>query len=308
MPPMPLVSPLKMRSSLPLKATAVPPGALFYDPFDTGAGTRWTFYQGTRLFNNSTLKLTATNNSGAYAYIRTNWLNITVQADVALAANSWGAGVGARYNPTNGANYQVWMYQSGRLTIEKYSNWFNTWTAVAEKTIPSPGTNFQTLRLSVSNNVLTAYYNGTNMLTYTDPTPNMTAGGICLSIWSSSGKTVAEFDNAVVYDVSKPAITTWLTNIVSLQGSDVTWTVGATGEPVSYYWRMPNGTIRAGTNSFTLTNVQYANRGTYTAIVSNNLGTAQSAAYLAVGTTNILTNCITYNPANVTLAWCLIQM
>ena len=310
LPPMPSMPKMRaMRATAPLAAGA-PAGAFFYDPFNTGANTPWTFYRGTRLFNNSTLKLTATNKSGAYAYIRTNWVNISVQADVALDAGSWGAGVGGRYNPTNGANYQVWMYQSGRLAIEKYSNWFNTWTAVAQTTIPSPGTNYQNLRLSISNDVLVAYYNGTNMLTYTDPTP-WTSGGICLSIWSSSGKTVDNFDNVLVYDPSKPIvsntaprITSGLTNQVGLQGSNITFTVAATGIPTTYYWKLPGGAIKTGTNTYTLTNAQYANKGTYTAIVSNNLGVAQSAAYLAVGTTNILTNCVTYKPANVTLAWC----
>lgn len=300
-------------STMPMK-TSMAPAVSFSDAFNNGYGTRWKFYQGSHQFKNGVLRLNVNKGGGQYAYIRTNWQNVSVQADVAMLTNSFGASIGGRYNVTNGASYQLWIYQSGRLTIEKYNNWFNTWNVLAETSIPSPSTYKQTLRLTIQTNVLTAYLNGEQKLTYTDDSPNMTSGGVCLSLHAPSTSTgmSADFDNVLVHDldvttfgdVVRPTLVSGLTNIIGIQGNDITLSVAVTGTPLSYHWRRPNGSIVPGTNTYTISNAQYANKGTYTVIVTNALGRVSSASYVAVATTNILTNCVTYKPASVTLGWC----
>jgi hypothetical protein len=106
---------------------------------------------------------------------------------------SWGAGVVLRYNPTTGANYSAWLYQSGRMTIERYSDWFNTWQEIASTTVTTPGTNWQTLKLVATNSTLTAWLNGTQRLQVNNTTLSSGRGG--LTFWSSGNPTYAEFDD-----------------------------------------------------------------------------------------------------------------
>ena len=311
MPPMPPVSSAPVRKLMAVKALPkfVPPGAIFYDPFDSGIATPWTFYQGSRAFTNGILRLTVAQNAGMYAYVRTNWTNISVSADVKLGAGSWGAAVGLRYNPTNGANYQLWIYGSGRLTIEKYSNWYNTWTQVAGTTITAPGTTTNNLKLAITNNILTGYLNNTQLLTYTDPTP-FGAGGIDLGVWGGNAACTADFDNVTVYDLAggaivttPPVLLTGLTNVMGLQGQNTTLSVTATGTALVYVWQTPNGTVASTTNTYTITNVQRA--GSIGVSVTNVLGKVSSGAYLSMGTTNILSGCLPpATKSSVTLAWC----
>jgi hypothetical protein len=284
-----------------LRATLA--GPIFYDPFNSGAATPWTFYQGSHLFTTGILRLNAVQNNGAYAYVRTNWTNISVSADIKLGATSYGGAVGLRYNPTNGASYQAWIYSSGRFAIKKYSNWFNTSTEVVGMSIAAPGTNVNNIKLSVTNNILAAYLNNTLLLTYTDTSSPFTSGGISLSIW---GAGTADFDNVTVYDltqVSAPTIVSGLSNDLGIQGQSKTLSVTATGPGLTYLWKTPSGATTVGTNTYTITNLQEA--GSYSVTVTNAAGVDSSAAYLAVGTTNILSDCLPKpTKTTVVLAWC----
>jgi hypothetical protein len=92
------------------------------------------------------------------------------------------------------------------------------------------------------------------------------------------------FDNVRVEDLSAgalqpPGITAQPSNQTASAGSNVTFTVGATGSnPLGYQWRF-NGTNLAGaTNpSLSLTNVQAASAGAYDVVASNIAGLAASA-------------------------------
>ena len=304
MPPEP-PEPMMTRNLMPLKTAPV--GAIFYDPFNSGVATPWTFYQGSHLFTTGILRLTVAQNAGMYAYVRTNWTNISVSADIKLGAGSWGAAVGLRYNPTNGANYQAWIYGSGRLTIRKYSNWYNTWTDVAGMAITAPGTTTNNIKLAITNNVLTAYLNSTQMLTYTDSSP-LGAGGIDLGMWGSNAVCTADFDNVTVYDLSgsaaptAPVLLVGLTNVSGLQGQNTTLNVTATGKALTYIWKTPNGTV-VGSNIYTITNIQQA--GSISVTITNTGGRVSSSAYLSMGTTNILSECLPTSPnTSLTLSWC----
>ena len=299
MPPMPTVSHRLM-------AAPKIAGPIFYDPFNSGTATPWTFYTGTHLFTSGILRLNAVRNNGAYAYVRTNWTNISVSADIKLGAGSYGGAVGLRYNPTNGASYQAWIYGSGRFAIKKYSNWFNTSTEVVGMSVAAPGTNVNNIKLTVTNNILAAYLNNTLMLTYTDTSAPFTSGGISLSTWGGTGAATVDFDNVTVYDLSQtsgPTIVSGLSNDLGIQGQPKTLSVTATGDGLTYLWKTPSGATTVGTNTYTISNLQEA--GTYSVTVTNAGGAVASAAYLAVGTTNILSACNpTPGKTSVTLAWC----
>ena len=87
------------------------------------------------------------------------------------------------------------------------------------------------------------------------------------------------------YVASLPIITNPPASQFVLTGSNVTFTVGATGDPtLAYQWQL-NGTNRAGATAATLTvtNVQPASAGAYTVVVTNFSGAVTSAvASLAI--------------------------
>jgi pectate lyase len=77
-----------------------------------------------------------------------------------------------------------------------------------------------------------------------------------------------------------PSITTQPASQTVNAGSSVTFSVVATGTaPLSYQWKFNGGNITGATSSsLTLNNVQSANAGSYTVLVSNSAGSVTSAA------------------------------
>src|SRR5882757_9964113 len=62
-----------------------------------------------------------------------------------------------------------------------------------------------------------------------------------------------------------------------LPGSNATFVVSAATPPLTYQWRFNGGNISGATNSaFTITNVQPANTGAYSVVVSNSSGAITS--------------------------------
>lgn len=62
-------------------------------------------------------------------------------------------------------------------------------------------------------------------------------------------------------------------------GTNITFSVTATGTALSYQWRKGGVAIPGATgSSFTINSVQFADAGSYTVLVSNALSTATSAA------------------------------
>ena len=132
------------------------------------------------------------------------------------------------------------------------------------------------------------HYNGVaisganaNFLTLSPATTN-NAGLYSCTISNSYGTT-----NTAVVSLSfatYPVITNQPQSLVVTQGQTATFTAGAAGSPLNYYWAQNGIAIGGATDtSYTITNVTAANAGIYTLTVSNGLGSViSSGAVLTV--------------------------
>jgi len=104
----------------------------------------------------------------------------------------------------------------------------------------------------------------------------------------SVGPNAANIDFLATYTVlSPPNIVTQPASQTVALGANVNFTVSATGSsPMSYQWRFNGANIGGATStSYTRNNVQAADAGNYSVVVSNGLGTVASAnAVLTVNT------------------------
>jgi Immunoglobulin domain len=85
--------------------------------------------------------------------------------------------------------------------------------------------------------------------------------------------------NALLTVITTPLITTNPASLTLNQGENATFKVGAVGPPPLTYQWLFNGTntVSADTNSYTLTNAQPTDAGSYSVIVGNNSGSVTSS-------------------------------
>jgi Leucine-rich repeat (LRR) protein len=123
-------------------------------------------------------------------------------------------------------------------------------------------------------------------LTLTNVQP-ANAGGYSVTVSNSLGSLTSA--TAVLAVIAQPTITTPPQSQAVNAGNNVTFNVVATGTgPLSYQWQFNSSAILLATNaSLTLTNVQPANVGNYTVVVSNVMGSVTSTPP-AVLTVNLL--------------------
>ncbi len=131
-------------------------------------------------------------------------------------------------------------------------------------------------------------FNGANLVNATNTSlvvTNVRAPneGIYTVIASNTNGSTASMP-AVLALRPPPMITTPVTNLVVNPGSNVTFSVSATGDaPLSYQWRFNGLNVSGATaNILVCNNVQHTNGGTYAVIVSNPAGSATSQAELIV--------------------------
>ena len=106
--------------------------------------------------------------------------------------------------------------------------------------------------------------------------------------------------NAVLTVNAPPSINTQPVSLTVLTGTNVAFTVVATGTvPLSYWWRFNGVNISGATAaSYTLTNVQASQAGSYSVVVTNAAGSSTSSV---VALTVLLAPAITTHPANLLL-------
>jgi hypothetical protein len=102
--------------------------------------------------------------------------------------------------------------------------------------------------------------------------------------WNGSGNTdTLTIDNIILVNYLPPTITLQPASQSVLPGSNVTFSVSATGdEPLNYQWRLNGANIPGATNSvftnstYTITSVQPADGGSYDVLVANPVGAVAS--------------------------------
>ncbi len=106
------------------------------------------------------------------------------------------------------------------------------------------------------------------------------AGAYTVTVTNSVGSIVsAPVSLTILSLVVPPSITSQPSKSSATVGSSVSFTVGASGTgPLTYQWRVGGVPIAGATTAtFTLTNVQIANAGTYSVVASSPAGSATSA-------------------------------
>src|SRR5947209_17555624 len=100
---------------------------------------------------------------------------------------------------------------------------------------------------------------------------------------------------AVSIGFCQPVITNQPSSLTNIAGTSATFSVGAAGtEPLHYQWQFYASDLTNKTNSsLVLTNVQTANAGSYTVLVTN----AEGAVTSAVATLTLVPS-ITRQPTN----------
>jgi hypothetical protein len=138
-------------------------------------------------------------------------------------------------------------------------------------------------------------FDGTNILGATNSTltlPNVqptNAGSYCVIISNLIGSTVSS--NAALAVGYAPSITLQPQSQEVAQGTNVTFSIGASGTgPLTYQWYLDGAALAQNTNStLTLTNVQSTNIGSYSVLVDSPFGSILSSnATLTVDSSPII--------------------
>lgn len=175
--------------------------------------------------------------------------------------------------------------------------WLALFPSPTYETPGTPGKHWVQGEVSQWNGVITWRMNGVVVAQRTN-TSSYTSGNIMLgymdifpSIANPKADNYVIFDNVqVLTPAAPPVITNQPASLTVNAGSHATFNVSAGGTaPLAYQWKFNSGAISGATaSSLTLSNVQMANAGTYSLIVSNVAGSVVSSnALLTVTQINL---------------------
>jgi len=193
--------------------TVLASGELFYDNFSRPAGSSdifpWaqefaTAVAGTwGITNNLMIGSSSPTNYALAYYSSANWTDYSVQAQIRFDAdNAASAGIVGRLDGNSGAHYALWVYPenspeiyaSGNgtavLRLFKYQTWGWPYTAIGTPvTLSGIGIDWHTVKLSFQSNAVSAWFDGSPVLTVTDDgtldgQPPYLQGGIGLNLWT----------------------------------------------------------------------------------------------------------------------------
>jgi len=154
-------------------------------------------------------------------------------------------------------------------------------------------------------------FNGANLSGATGPALSIAnaqaanAGSYTVTVSNSAGSVLSNAATLTVNSVvTAPAITTQPVSQAVNAGSNVTFSVVASGSaPLAYQWKLNGVNLSGATSSaLALTNVQSANAGSYTVSVSNSAGSVVSNAATLVVNAVATAPAITSQPASQTVA------
>ena len=119
---------------------------------------------------------------------------------------------------------------------------------------------------------------GATGASYTKTNLQTTDGGSYACIVTNAGGSVTSNSATLTVNLAPPSITTHPSNQTKVVGESVTFSVVASGASLSYQWQKGGVDISGATAaSYTKTNVQIADAGSYRCVVSNSGGSVASA-------------------------------
>ncbi len=286
--------------------SVVPAGTLFMDSFtrstDPGPLSPWVAQAGNWSVTGGALA-SGTNvpYSYSYLYLTNVWTNYSAQAQIRLSAGAFGGGLATRLNPATGTRYAAWIYPGGSpggsnmLKLLKFQNWTG-FTAVQQASLPGVGTNWHTLRLVAQGNRLAAHYDGSLVLSWTDPDAQpFLSGGVSLEMWNDATAYRLSADDVLV---ALPVVVVASNDTYTVrQGSTLTVSspgvLGNDTPEMGSLTALPNtgpthGTLDLSTNGgFTYTPVvSYAGTDTFTYRAYDGFSTSSVATVTISITTN----------------------
>ena len=165
---------------------------------------------------------------------------------------------------------------NGSMVVSTAGSTFNTLLGV----FVGPGDSFATLTNVAAGYTTNRVLNGQPRLSVTNVPAGQTNFIVVDGYLGASGVVHLNigFGNAV-------SITNPPQNQLGVAGSNATFTVGATGStPLKYSWQLNGTNIAGATNtSLTIANLQTANAGSYTVVVTNLISAASNSATLSIG-------------------------
>jgi hypothetical protein len=189
---------------------------VFSDDFsrgtDPGPLTPWVAELGAWTVTGGALK-GGTNSPFGYGdvFVTNSWSNYSVQGRLQFPPGGYGAALGGRLNTANGAHYAAWVYPEGSaggssvMRLVKFQDWtnfgyLNTANApMAQVALPGVGTNSHTLKLSFQGNLITAQFDGNQVISTTDAENQpYVSGGICAEMWTDAASYIMSVDDVVV--------------------------------------------------------------------------------------------------------------
>jgi hypothetical protein len=189
--------------------SVVPAGTLFMDDFtrstDPGPLAPWVAQAGNWSVTGGMLA-SGTNalSSYSYIYLTNTWTDYSAQALIKLSPGAYGGGLATRLNSATGARYAAWVYPEGSpggssgLKLLKFQNWVG-FTVMQQANLPGVGTNWHTLKLVAQGNRLAAHYDGSLVLSWTDPDAQpLLTGGISLEMWTAAAAETLSADDVLV--------------------------------------------------------------------------------------------------------------
>jgi hypothetical protein len=182
--------------------------SLFSDAFTHTNLSPWVVQAGNWALSDEVL--TGGTNAPAsygYAYLTNQWSDYSVQSRVRLSAGGFGGGLSGRLNPATGARYAAWVYPEGSpggssvLRLLRFQNW-SEFTVLQQVSLTGVGTNWHTLKLVMQGNRIAVHYDGTLMLSVTDPAAQpLLSGGISFDLWTDATPWTLTADDVVVNPV-----------------------------------------------------------------------------------------------------------
>jgi hypothetical protein len=211
-------------TSAPAVLTVVstnPPGQLFADDFtrssDPGPLTPWITQSGTWRISGGVLSATAGGQGYGNLYVTNSWSSYSVQAQVRFSSGAYGGGISGDLNSSSGARYAAWIFPEGSsggantLALFKFKNWknysyTNSTVPMARINLPSVGTNWHTLLLSLSAPQLSVSLDGAQMISMTDAEAvPYTSGSVGIDLRTLSRSETMFVDNLVVNSIGSVA-------------------------------------------------------------------------------------------------------